>query len=568
MPKSNKKDQVIEALQMLARVGRVRRENRFKIRAFENAVQSIESFPDDFLKLYSSGNIKKMPGIGKGIYNIIEAVVCGKTLEEFFPDFPIDIIELAENFGLKRAEKLKKVGITTLDQLKNAAQEGQLELIEGFGKITQEKLKAGFVKPPYKPRIFGQVRLDQALIEAHKIIKGLLKNNIIHDATLVGNLRRGLEIIDAIDILIISNVSLSELEELLKIMGIVQISRLRKTFSGVTGKTQLGIVLNVYRATKKNKGMAQILLTGSEDFIQKLLRHNKTSIKDLKTLDAENEELAFKKLDLANIAPERREKSVILKSNKRSYPRLIELKDLQGIFHNHTYASDGKNSVLEMQRAASQKGLRYISINDHSQSAFYAGGQSKEALLNQLELIKQLNQCELAKSCHILSGVESDIRLNGSLDYEARVLRKLEIIVASVHSQLKMPFADMTQRMLKAALNPFTTIMGHPTGRLLFKRSESVFDMEILIDACKKNHVALELNCQPARLDLNERYLSMAKEQGVLIAIDADAHSTHELNFLEYGIIIARRSGLTADDVLNTFSLEDLRLWLKLRSSQ
>lgn len=565
--RGSKKDEVIKILQMFARVGRLRRENIFKVRAFDNAAQSIASFSGNFVALYRSGGIKKIPGVGPRILAIIEAVMNGKTLEEFFPNVPIDLIEIAELpfIGIKRAERLKEIGITTIEQVKAAAVDGKLTSVQGIGRLIENKIKAGLSKTEKQYRKFGQVRLEQALLAANKIIKKLKNNKNISEVLLVGDLRRGFDVVNTIDVLITGKVLLGELEELLKNIDIVQVTNLNKPIRGRGGKLRQGIVVNVFRSPKWQKGIAQILLTGSPEFIQKILKFSKMSFHEIINLRAENEELAFNKLGLAYVPPERREKHLSLKSLKRSYPRLVELKDLQGAFHNHTSASDGKNTLLEMQMAAFDKGLRYLSINDHSPSAFYAGGQSKEALLAQIRAINRLNQTDLGKSCPLLTGVESDIKLDGSLDYADNVLRKLEIIVASIHNQLGMHSEEMTPRIVKAALNPLTTIIGHPTGRIIFKRPASTFDMEKLIEACKQNHVALELNCQPARLDLNERNLAMAKEQGVLIAINADAHSTRGLDFLEYGVMVARRAGLTAEDVLNALPLEELRLWLKSR---
>jgi DNA polymerase (family 10) len=225
-------------------------------------------------------------------------------------------------------------------------------------------------------------------------------------------------------------------------------------------------------------------------------------------------------------------------------------------------ASDGKNSIEQMRDQAIKRGLSYISINDHSKSAFYAGGQSEKALFQQLTAIKKINLDKKAKDCFLFSGVESDILYDGSLDYHDKILRKLDIVIASVHSQLKMNALAMTNRMINGAANPWTTIIGHPTGRRLLKRPESKYDLNAFFEVCKKHNVAVELNGHPERLDLNDRYLAMAKEWGLLIAIDTDAHSLGGLDFLEYGIVVARRAHLTIDDVLNAKPLDELKAWL------
>jgi histidinol phosphatase-like PHP family hydrolase len=258
------------------------------------------------------------------------------------------------------------------------------------------------------------------------------------------------------------------------------------------------------------------------------------------------------------------EERALVKSGRAS-PKLVTRAHLLGAFHNHTLLSDGSNSIEEMREAAIALGLTYLGISDHSQSAFYANGLKTDELLAQKLKLLELNRDDGGKRCHLFSGVESDILADGSLDYPNDVLAQLDVVVASVHSRLKQNPEQMTARMINAALNPFTTIVGHPTGRLVQGRKPSEYDMDAFLDACQKSGCAVELNANPHRLDLNEVHLAMAKERGIKVAINADAHSTLGLNDLDYGIMVARKAGLTPEDVINCLTLDEIFAWLKER---
>jgi len=260
--------------------------------------------------------------------------------------------------------------------------------------------------------------------------------------------------------------------------------------------------------------------------------------------------------------------NLISQIKSKASSKLITRKDLLGAFHNHTHASDGTNSIEEMRQAAIERGLTYLGISDHSQSAFYANGLKAQELLEQCQVIETLNQEQLGKKCFLLTGVESDILKDGELDYENEVLNKLDVVIASVHSRLKQDAEQMTLRMINAARNPWTMIVGHPTGRLILGREPSQYDMEAFLKACKENNTIVELNSHPHRLDLNAKHLAMAKEMGVLIAINADAHATNGLDDLEYGIMTARRAGLKAEDVFNCLPLKDVLHWIKKRKER
>jgi DNA polymerase (family 10) len=546
----DKQSIIVEVLETLARVSKVRRENPFKARALAQAARTIDRLEGNFEELYKNGELYTIKGLGKKSIAIIDRVMKGAQRTDFISDFPLDLLDIAEipAIGLKRAKVLRDSGVKNLNDLASALKQNQLLKIPGIGEKTQEKIAESLQHRHYRA---GKIRLDQALALGEIIMARLSRRSSHIDVSIVGAARRGVALTDSVKILVAGRLSMQGLEQILKSLGVLKVSKIKDPLRGRAGVDRSGIYIKIYLVNKKYKGISSIILTSTHEEILRLAHRNKN-------LQALSEEEAFKALGLAFIPVELRD----LKPKKR-YPRLIELGDLCGAFHNHTIASDGRNSIEEMRRAAIKHGLSYISINDHSKSAFYAHGQSKEALVRQVKEIAFLNNDSYAKQCFILSGVESDIKSDGSLDYKNSILNKLDIIVASIHNQLHMNFEAMTKRLVKAALHPATTIIGHPTGRLLLRREPSQFDIDSLFLACKKNNVAIELNCHPARLDLGDKHLKRAKEHGVLIAIDADAHSARGFESLRYGISMARHAGLGPYDVLNSRPLEDIYIFLK-----
>jgi DNA polymerase (family 10) len=414
----------------------------------------------------------------------------------------------------------------------------------------------------------GKLRLDQALVLAHMICNKITRHFSKHTPIIVGDLRRGHDLVDSIEILIYPSLSLNKIKTFLGLINTGEITLEKGPIRGCSGINHEQITIKIFSASKIHTGISQILLTGSNKFIEKIIKYSNKDIKELSSIESPSEEGAFKALGLTYIPAELRESHTNLIKLKKHVPVLIQLNDICGTFHNHTLASDGKNTIFEMRQAAINFGLKYISINDHSQSAFYAGGQHPDKLLEQIKEINILNKDSCASACFLLSGVESDIHLNGDLDYENNILEKLDIVVASVHNKLQLNYDDMTQRMVKAASQVYTNIIGHPTGRLLLIREPSTYDLEKLFEACKNNDVAVELNCQPARLDLCDRYLQIAKAYGVMVSINPDAHTIRGFEFLKNGIIIARRAGLTAYDVINTRSLHEIKEWIVKRTKK
>ena len=572
---------VANSLRILALLGELQKENIFKIRAYSNASRIISKLDKDFTRLYEENTLTKVKGVGKGVLGIIDEIMQGKDvvkiyMEENFIPYEMMMILKISGLGPKRVRTLwKDLNITSLAELEYACNENRLLSLKGFGvklqNVVIEEIET--IKSQQ-----GYIRIDQGLNIANELCKSLENIAGITKISIVGDLKRRVEKVNKIDLLCFVYDS-NKGSVLRAIETELDVQLQEKIVDGVkycfSIKGLFCVNINLYICTEKNKyGAWKILLTGSDGFINNLktLALNKGYnfnylglYRTGEVLDVNSEDNVFNVLNILKPADEEREENYSFVKKGKKSKKLLCIDDLQGSFHNHSVASDGKNTIEEMRSAAIELGLTYLGISDHSKSAFYANGMKDDELISQIDYIKNLNQDQFAEKCFLLTGVESDILADGSLDYPDEVLQKLDIVVSSVHSRLKQDFSQMTARLKNAAENPYTTIIGHPTGRLLLGRRASEFDMGILLDACLKSGCAIELNANPHRLDLNEHHLSMAKERGVMIAINADAHSVEGLKDLRYGVMIARRAGLTAENVLNCMSLEGIFSWLKKR---
>ncbi len=503
----SKLEKIIDTLEKLALLGEINQENPFKIKAFSQAAQILQKLGPDFASLYKTREIKDIKGIGKGVYEIIDLVMQNQevpALTKILQSTPAELFDILELPGIGP----KKVRM--LWQQLGITTIGELEYACLENRlITLE----GFGKKTQetirlailqKRQQEGLFRLDQGYQAAHELIEKFKKNQLIKNADMTGELANGAETLQCLDIALKADMPVSSLKIFLK------------------------------------------------PILQNLQSHESESI-----FTGTYNHLPIKVIVNPKAQP-------IQKFSKK----LISRSDLLGAFHNHTLASDGVNSLEEMRQAAIEQKLTYLGISDHSQSAFYAGGLKGEELLLQCQKIKILNQDSDSKNCYLLTGVESDILADGALDYTSEILTHLDIVIASVHSRLKQDATQMTERMVNAARNPWTTVIGHPTGRLVLGRQPSTYDMHAFFLACKENNTIVELNANPHRLDLNAIHLAMAKEHGLQIAINADAHDVQGLNDLEYGIMTARRAGLSAEDVINCLPLTDILSWLKSRKEK
>jgi DNA polymerase (family 10) len=524
-------------------------ENPFKVRSMANAAFKVDKLPFA-LNSKTEAELSVIDGIGKSIATKIYELLTTQhitELDELLSKTPQGVLEIMQIKGIgpkKVATIWKELEIESVGELYYACNENRLIEAKGFGLKTQQDI----IKL-IEFKMANNGRWLYAKVES--IAEVLLKNLEVHFPNILislsGNYRRRLEIIDQLDIV------LSISEDTLRYHDIGE---------QLTEKLQL---------TSEEGPMVQFHCCNAEDFGWTLLRTtgNAEHVAQLEqklgntSLSYKSEAEIYALAGLEYIEPELREGQNELDwAGKKQLPKLIELTDLKGSLHNHSTWSDGVNTLEEMALyCKNELKLDYLGICDHSKSAFYANGLNEMRVAAQHREIDALNQKLVPFK--IFKGIESDILYDGSLDYADEILASFDFVVASVHSVLKMTEEKATERLIKAIENPYTTILGHPTGRLLLSRSAYPINHEKVIDACAANNIVIEINANPLRLDLDWRWHQYALEKGVLLAINPDAHRTEGFLDMHYGVLVGRKGGLTAPKCLNAFSLAEIDTFFK-----
>lgn len=548
-------EDIADVLEITAKLMELHEENPFKVKALAAAAYNLSKTRLN-LAGKSPEEIEKIEGIGKGISaKIIELVQTGTTkeFEELKSKTPMGVIEMlgVKGLGPKKVRQLwKELHVESVGELLYACNENRLVDLKGFGEKTQESIRKNI---EFKQSNSGKIHFATAEKEAVQTLKHL-RDTIPHikNISVTGELRRKNDTIDKIEFLIATE----DIDEVKSILveqnGFAEDEEIQNTF--VSGND--GCKTFIYLCEPENFYKELFETTGSGDFIEEFL--------ESPVENAESEEDIFSELGLQYVEPELRESQNIIqlaKANK--IPKLIEYKDLKGILHNHSTYSDGMNTLQEMAEYCKELGFEYFGICDHSQAAFYAEGLKPEKVLLQQKEIDKLNK-QLAPF-KIFKGIESDILNDGSLDYAEDILKTFDFVVASVHSNLKMDEEKANQRLLKAIENPYTTILGHPTGRLLLARQGYPIDHKKIIDACAANGVIIELNAHPYRLDIDWTWIPYCLEKGVKISINPDAHQKEGLKDMRYGINSARKGMLDTKNCFNTLSLEEIEKYFNSR---
>ena len=546
-------------------------ENPFKTRAYYNGARIIEFLEEDLVVLVKENRLKDVKGIGAALNEkITELVLSGQLIyyEELKANIPQGLMEMLHVPGLgpKKIKVLyEELAINSIIELEYACKENRLVDLKGFGAKSQENILKGI---EYLKRFQGQYYYSEAIVIAEDIIQELKTSPDLVQISLAGSIRRCKETVKDID-LVASSENPKELTNYLANLSVVNdVIALGET--KVSVKLNLGINLDLRVVKPDEYPYALHHFTGSKEH-NTAMRHRAKTI-DLKMneygvfqgekrIDCSDEIEVFKALGLEFIPPELREDlGEIEAAENGSLPQLVKEADIKGAFHIHTTFSDGTNTLHEMVCACIELGYEYLGITDHSQSAFYAGGLREREVYRQQQEIAHLK--EKYPEIDIYSGIESDIKPDGSLDYSDEVLDSFDFVIASVHSNLKMSKDKATERLVRAMEHPKVTMLGHPTGRLLLGREGYPLDMEQIFDAARKYNVIIELNASPARLDLDWRYLKRAKELGILITINTDAHRIEELRDVVYGVKIARKGWLESQNIFNCKSRQDVRQYL------
>lgn len=543
--------EIAQTLRLLSQLMELHQENPFKIKSVANAAFQIDKLPFS-ISNKRLNEIDQIAGLGKSIATkVLELVQTKhlKELDELIKKTPEGIIEMLQikGIGPKKIYTIwKDLAIENCGELYYACNENRLIEAKGFGLKTQETIKKAI-----EFRIANSGYFLYAKIEpfAEALIIKLQEVWPKASVFLVGDYRRRCEIIDSLTILTTNPSSPLVVDQLKNI----DLNIITQSDSKLETKSANGLKITIIHCSASQLGWNLILHTGNETHVKNL-----NQLLTGKTHTGKTEEEIYHLVGLPFIEPELREGlneiTIARRTNKHN---LIELKDLQGSLHNHSTWSDGVHTLEEMALfCRDELKLSYLGICDHSKSAFYANGLSEIRVKAQHQEIDALNK-KLAPF-HIFKGIESDILFDGSLDYADEILQTFDFVVASIHSVLKMDEQKATERLIKAIENPYTTILGHPTGRLLLSRSAYPINHQKVIDACAANQVVIEINANPLRLDLDWRWHQYAIEKGVILSINPDAHRTTGLFDMRYGILVARKGGVSATNCLNTKSLKEI----------
>ena len=570
------KAQIAEVLENIATLLELKDENPFKIRAYANAARAIEAWGGNMADLQDEEALKKMPGIGKAIAGKVkELATTGslKYLEELRAEFPEAILELFSIPGLG-AKKIKalyeQLNVSSIDQLLQACQSGRVAALPGFGETTQEKLGKAIAD---RARHSTSFQLGQIASAAETLRSDLASHEDALRVEIAGSYRRRREVVRDLDFI----VATSHAEEIARFFATHPLveSIIAQGPTKTSVRLHSGIQCDL-RAVKMGEfPFALNYFTGSKEhnieMRNRALKRGwtlneyrlaplpadpaKAKKKAASPIPAVQEEGdLYRALDLDFIPAELRENSGEFEAaENHTIPRLLEKENLRGTFHCHTTASDGHNTLEEMADAAQELGLQYLGIADHSRSSIQAHGLDEVKLRAQMAAIRKLNKT--FDDFRIFAGVECDILRDGALDFSDELLGELDYAVASVHSVFNLPEAEMTKRLIRAIENPFITMLGHPTGRLLLKREPYAVDIPAVLDAAAATGTWIEINAAPKRLDLDWRWWRLAREKGVKCVINPDAHRIERLQDLWFGVGVARKGWLTKEDVMNCLPL-------------
>jgi DNA polymerase (family 10) len=567
------KKEVAAVLEEIALLLDLAGENPFKVRAYEAGARAVLTFPGDLETARRSGELAHVKGIGKSLAGVIGELLSGgeaalhRELKARTPPGLLNLLQVP-GLGPKKARVLfDELHITSLGELEYACRENRLAALPGFGAKSQEKIKAGLAGLKRYAGLFrlgDLLPLAESLAAKWRSVPGLLRLEV------AGPVRRRLEVADAIDLAVVADHPDQVLAELEKIMGAE--FALRHPGQAETTLPQ-GVPLRLTLAAPEGFGAAWLAATGNSDHLQALQALAREHHLDLRpdglwdggVLQPSREEAdIYRRLGLPLIPPELREGLGEIEAGQQNLlPRLITPEDIRGCFHVHSYYSDGVNSLEELIAGARQRGWSYLGLSDHSQSAYYAGGLKPPDLERQREEVE--SQRRANPGFNMFWGVESDILGDGSLDYPDEILKEFDFVIASIHSQFSLNREAMTQRILTAMANPFCTMLGHSSGRLLLAREPYAHDLEAILTFAGAHQVIMEINASPYRLDLDWRWLRRAKELGILISINPDAHSLEGLDDVHYGVTTARKGWLAPEDVLNTYPPDEVAKILRRR---
>ena len=574
------KIEIIEILDLIGTMLEIKGENPFKVRAYFSGSRILQTMEEDLGSVIKEGRLGDVPGIGKALTEKIETLFKTGELEFFdklkdsVPGGLLDLLEVPGLGGKKINALHQKLGVDSIESLTQLCNEGKVAELKGFGEKTQAKILSGIEnREAYAARHLWW----NARKVADRILPGLRSIPEVERVEVAGSLRRGVETVGDLDFLVASSNPEPIMDWFTKMDGIVEITAHGDTKSSVrfddgmqadlrvVPSEQFFFALHHFTGSKDhNVRMRQKALSLGLSLSEWGLRpeEEKDSSRNVGTVEAHSEEDIFKALGLQYIPPALREGlGEVEAAESDNLPELLEMDELRGCFHNHTTASDGRNTLEEMTEEADARGWEYLGISDHSKSSFQANGLDEERLHKQVNAIRELNESGRFR-CHVFAGSEVDILSGGKLDFDDADLEILDYVVASVHNGLTQDEETMTARIIKAIEHPMVTMLGHVSSRLLLKREASKINIQKIIDAAIAHNTIIEINANPMRLDMDWRYWRKAVEKGLLCAINPDAHAIQHFDFQLAGVNSARKGWLTGKNVLNTRSLIEVKEYL------
>lgn len=554
---------VAAALREIALLLEVQGGGVHRVRAYEKGARAIEALNQDLAALVKAGRLKQIPGIGDALARTItELVETGRTgvLDRLRQELPAGVAELATVLSLPRIQAVHQaLGITTLPELEQAAREGRLRTVKGFGARTEEKVLRDIEDLARQ----GQATLlHHAEREAEPVLEFVRGLAEVERAEMAGALRRRQEVIERLDLVVASRRPEAVLDRLAQVpQAAAQLER-----TGRRGAWRLagGLNLEAEVVAPEDFAFAWHRRTGSEGHLERLAAHASAQgftlgesglLRGGRSVRLASEEDLYRALGLPYVPPEMREADgeVDAAAAATLPAALVTANDVRGMVHCHTVYSDGRHTIEQMARAAGEMGMSYITITDHSPTATYAGGLTLDRLRRQWDEIDRVQQ---KVKVRLLRGSEVDILKDGALDWPDRVLQEMDVIVASIHNRYRLDEEAMTRRVKEALRHPLFKIWGHALGRYVLRRPPIPVRMEEVLDAAAESRVAVEINGNPHRLDLEPRYVRQARRRGLRFTLSVDAHSIAELQYLRFAVDMARRGWLTAADVLNTLDAD------------
>ncbi|MEY5046885.1 MAG: hypothetical protein RLZZ175_244 [Bacteroidota bacterium] len=555
--------EISELLELTADLMDIHEENEFKAKAFRGAASRLDKLLDS-ISNSNAEELEKVHGFSKTMSGNIAEILASNSFSDLnilLNKTPKGVLALMQIKGLgpKKVKTLwKEYEISNIETLEKACLENKLAGFKGFGEKTQISILENIA---FKKAQIGKFHFDEAE-QASLLIEKEVEAQTGIKLLLSGQVKMCSEVVD--NLIFIASDEIEDIHEKLKTVAIlVENESQSGPFTWRGTEQSLGLPVTIHLVAERKLGSAVVLHSSSAEFLSTQVNDKQNLMLYLQRAGASTEEEVFKNLGWQFVVPEQREFiATAEKAKLNTLPKLVELADIKGIVHNHSTYSDGKNTLSEMANYCKNMGMQYFGIADHSKAAYWAGGLDEEKVLQQHGEIDKLNAV-FGNDFKVFKGIESDILADGSLDYDQEFLKRFDYVVASVHQNLDMSEEKANQRLLKAIENPHTTMLGHPTGRLLLRRNGYPINHKMIIEACAANNVIMELNADSWRLDMDWRWIYYCMDKGVKISINPDAHNTASLHYIYYGICVARKGGLTPEFLFNGLNLNEMDTYFK-----